>query len=94
MTREEAVRILSDGILPFNPIDPDKFFEAYHMAIDALNQEPKTGHWIHSTKKGVLPDVYTCSVCGWKIDTCRGLMQDIGHRLYCEHCGAKMEVGD
>ena len=78
-------------------IDGEHFTEPY-MVVDvediqklpSVNPQKKTGHWIHSTKKGVLPDVYTCSVCGWMIDTCRGLMQDTGHRLFCEHCGADM----
>jgi predicted RNA-binding Zn-ribbon protein involved in translation (DUF1610 family) len=63
-------------------------YRGEQMAREVTNRSK--GYWIHSTKKGVLPDVYTCSVCGWEIDTCRGLMQDSGHRLYCEHCGADM----
>lgn len=58
-------------------------------------EEPKTGHWKivpDNSKHGEYrPNKYACSECGWEIDLCRGLQQDTGHRLFCEHCGAKME---
>ena len=57
-------------------------------------QEPKTGHWkiipFSNNYGEYRPKEYVCSECGWKIDLCRGLQQDTGHRLFCEHCGAKM----
>ena len=53
--------------------------------------EENLGHWIYSkNERNSFVNVYTCSVCGWKKDSCRGLMQDTGHNLFCEHCGAKM----
>lgn len=61
--------------------------------IKTLEQEPKSGHWkiIPSNNNGEYrPRKYACSECGWEIDLCRGLQQDTGHRLFCEHCGAKM----
>lgn len=39
------------------------------------------------------PRKYECSECGWRIDLCRGLQQETGHRLFCEHCGADMRKG-
>lgn len=69
---------------------------SYEQTINKLTkaiseQEPKTGHWIYlKNERNSFVRVYKCSVCGWKIDSCRGLMQDTGHRLFCEHCGAKM----
>lgn len=60
-------------------------------------EEPKTGHWkiIPSNNNGEYrPNKYACSECGWEIDLCRGLQQETGHRLFCEHCGAKMEIED
>lgn len=58
-------------------------------------QEPKSGHWkavpFNSKHGEYRPKMYECSECGWKIDLCRGLQQDTGHRLFCEHCGARME---
>ena len=61
---------------------------------EALNQR-KEGHWkvIHpfdNNAKEYRPNKYMCSECGWTLDLCRGLQQDTGHRLFCEHCGAKM----
>ena len=63
--------------------------------LKALEQEPRKGHWkvvpFNSKHGEYRPTVYECSECGWKIELCRGLQQDTGHRLFCEHCGAKME---
>ena len=43
MTREEAIKELEwDEHIEINP----KKKEAFQMAIEALKQEPKTGHWI------------------------------------------------
>ena len=54
----------------------------------------KRGHWkvvpFNSKHGEYRPNAYECSECGWKIDLCRGLQQDTGHRLFCEHCGADM----
>ena len=54
----------------------------------------KRGHWkvvpFNSQHGEYRPKEYACSECGWKIDLCRGLQQDTGHRLFCEHCGADM----
>ena len=53
--------------------------------------EENIGHWIYSkNERNSFVNVYTCSVCGWKKDSCRGLMQNTGHNWFCEHCGAKM----
>ncbi len=54
--------------------------EALEMAIKALSQEPKTGHWFAWKPED---DVWrtTCSECGEETRT----LWD-----YCPHCGAKM----
>lgn len=58
-------------------------------------EEPKTGYWkavpYNRNHGEYRPNKYACSECGWEIDLCRGLQQDTGHRLFCEHCGAKMK---
>ena len=36
------------------------------------------------------PFEYECSECGFRISMCRGLSQDRGHNLFCQHCGADM----
>lgn len=60
----------------------EPILEAYKMAIKALEQEPKTGHWIYK-QYGGYPECgdYHCSECD-KID----------NRIpaYCPHCGARM----
>lgn len=72
---------------------------SYEQTINKLTkaiseQEPKTGHWkiipCGNNHGEYRPPKYACSECGWEIDLCRGLQQDTGHRLFCEHCGAKM----
>ena len=86
MTREEAKAIL------IREIDDDPFIrteyrkqihEALNMSIKALDQEPKTGHWVNGEY---------CSECGcdvpayiidwqWKKDM---------DAKYCPNCGARM----
>ena len=62
----------------------DDYSEESHtammMAIKALEQEPKTGHWVETDKYESY--WYRCSEC------CRG-SDDITD--YCPNCGAKME---
>ena len=83
MTKEEAIMILKDCEL--NPCVP-KDKEAAEMAIEALEQEPKQGHWI------VVDDcgdnlICECSECKdevWFKDASR--MWN-----YCSSCGARMK---
>lgn len=49
------------------------------MAIKALEQEPKTGHWV--TKPHVYGATY-CSECDFELK--------IDDTNYCPNCGAKM----
>lgn len=81
MTREEAIEDIRDNIKPVvGGISLD-------MAIKALEQQSKIGHWINleETKyKGqVLPfwSRYECSKCGGHGE---------GTFNYCPNCGAKM----
>lgn len=58
--------------------------KAYNMAIKALSQKPKTGHWIDGNDK--------CPCCGKS--KFEGLDADIWadwQPKYCPNCGAKME---
>lgn len=57
----------------------NKYLGYWDMAINALEQEPKTGHWI-DTGSG-----QQCSECGeiqYGYDN---------YRRYCAYCGCKME---
>lgn len=50
--------------------------------LKALEQEPKTGHWIAGEK---ISDGFICSECGSQYEE-----YPISHN-YCPNCGAKME---
>lgn len=87
MTREEAIEYLNTlymalAVFPNQQIslgNVDEMKESISMAINALEQEPKTGHWFNSK---VYDNFYICSECG-----------ESGYNTfkYCPNCGAKME---
>ena len=78
MTNEEAINILNRELG-----DPDiKIFldasMALKMAIKALEQESKTGHWIDTGS-------------GQKCSKCHEIQYGYdNHRFYCANCGIKM----
>ncbi len=55
----------------------DEDIKAFKMAIEALEQKPKTGHWI--PRNSFLLQ-YKCSECGWESEKYN----------YCPNCGVKM----
>ena len=72
MTREEAIDRLKEaraGHKEFLSV------ETLNMAIKALEQEPKTGHWIKT------PNGFKCSKC---------LIVHSHTSIFCPSCGAKM----
>ena len=85
MTREEAKTILREtSVTPdIHPDSIGKYFDAMKMAIEALEQQPKTGHWKDASDdpEGLTGLIY-CSECG---GVC------MGWRFFCSRCGAKME---
>jgi hypothetical protein len=82
MTRREAINFLK-GYLD-EEVYTEKCRNAHEMAIKALEQEPKIGHWI-ATYGNV-----KCSVCGSVKDS-----REVGRAThYCDFCGAKMESED
>ena len=88
MTKEKAIEWLNNltetmkAETSGNYSDPeyrDEVYEALDMAIKALEQEPKTGHWIWCV------GAHKCSNC--EEYTCfshKNLLR------YCPNCGAKM----
>ncbi len=56
---------------------------AIDMAIDALSQEPKTGHW-----KEIGYHIYECSECG-RVESINDFENVYIEYPYC-HCGARM----
>ena len=84
MTREEA-RIelcVAQADVWYRPSD-----DAIDMAIKALEQEPKIGHWVHSEYCDY------CSECGCDIPAY--IIDWKWHKdvevKYCPQCGSKME---
>lgn len=80
MTKEDALKIwlpiIADGV-KYMP----ECKEALDMAIEALEQEPKTGHWI-DVPVGQYVLLHRCSNC---------LKTSVTESKYCPNCGAKME---
>ena len=81
MTREEAIDILQNT--SFFGRTMDDIDTAIDMAIKALEQEPKTWHWIYCYTNGFGRKICKCSKCNWDGDT-------TGYK-YCPNCGVKMQ---
>ena len=61
MTREEIEKIASDYLN--NRESELDMFEVFVVAKEALEQKPKTGHWVkHNTPNNT--HYYDCSLCG------------------------------
>ncbi len=82
MTREEAINFLK-GYLD-EEVYTEKCRNAHEMAIKALEQEPKTGHWIGEPNNWL-----RCSECGKHYP--HTSIYKIQGSNYCPNCGAKME---
>ena len=102
MTREEAIKVFLDrGWITLEGgtyFDGDKWREAIMVISDyfrkeykALEQEPKTGHWIeHPEIETSTPEYlmfYKCSECGDKQCFCKS---DFHKKHFCNNCGARM----
>ena len=79
MTREDAIDYLT-SLWGSDSTSIDETI-ALEMAIKALEQEPKTGHWIKISPA----DIFECSECGQNVMT-----SDICAYRYCHGCGVKM----
>ena len=93
MTREEAIDLLDNLIGMIEDNHNSDYDTAFKMAIKALEQEPKTGHWILNDYQGVQAVgylTYHCSECGREISSkYHGKISLLKEYPYC-HCGAKM----
>ena len=79
MTRTEAIErlmYLRDEIMPIS----STMFGALTMAIQALEEQPKTGKWIFDG------DCYKCNKCG----AVYGWWADSQTPKYCPNCGCRM----
>ena len=61
-------------------------------AIKALEQEPKTGHWIEDTNGTYTDnhDTWECSECGHAQILLEGTPKDNDYN-YCPNCGCRMK---
>ncbi len=84
MTNEEAIEILEevksidDSMYQYN----QSYMDALNMAIEALKNQPKQGHWVNSAGNDV------CPVCGVEIVDL--WMIPDADANYCPICGAIM----
>lgn len=87
MTRETAKSILYQ----YSCLDltyPKEDIDAFEMAIKALDQEPKTGHWIKVVNgRGR----HECDICGFCAPSYKSGNEHLS--LYCPYCGARMNGG-
>lgn len=85
MTKEEALKILKDCRrrgFERNTYTVDEYHTARDMAIEALEQEPKIGHWEYGY---AFPDGNYC-----KCSECKEIIKCIYPMHYCPNCGARM----
>jgi len=92
MTKEER----EDAINYFkNKLENEVYGAKYNkLAIKALEQEPKTGHWCRKTKVDAY-DIAGVKTWGIKCqcdrcDFATIVVEDFGYYKYCPNCGAKM----
>ena len=78
MTREEAIEWFRES--PFYHKD----HEPFNMAIKALEQEPKTGHWEYVQYDSPNIGNYHCSECRETFPI------DCSKWNYCPNCGCRM----
>ena len=84
MTREEAIEIIISIDKAYRAFSKEEY-KALEMAVKALEQEQKTGHWIDDMSLGY--HVSICSNCNWRG---HGDTRLIYKPKYCPNCGAKM----
>lgn len=80
MTREEALKILNKE--NNHECTWSEYCEAYNMAIKALEQEPRKGHW----KTVPYEQTLYCSECNLRLDD----EQTYIPLHYCPNCGCAM----
>ena len=62
---------------------------AFYMAINALEQEPKTGHWIGIDEEP--HEDYECDICGYMCSTFTANIKPSDEYKYCPNCGKRLK---
>ena len=88
MTNKEAKAILEND-LTGHVEGNNSFMDAFWMAVDALSQEPKTGHWIAQDIYNCHTD-FKCSECGYIHSFMHLYGKPTADYTYCPYCGARM----
>lgn len=90
MTREEAAKVCqSIKFILDNEDYSEEVEEALDMAIEALEQEPKRGHWIIEIDTG--EEMLRCSECDNRVIKKWYRMAVGTDANKCPYCGARME---
>lgn len=100
MIKEEAIEILSDMRAEYNIFSDDEEeatrYHALSWAIQALNEQQRTGRWIIKDNPKIRWYRVTCSECGEDVTSVIPLIGFFPNVKalwdFCPHCGAKMEV--
>ena len=93
MTREEAISYFKRHIDLYCVTGICR--EAEEMAIKALEQEPKTGHWEYVQYDGN-PNIgnWHCSECGRIVSGAITDCSPVYSYKFCPNCGADMREGE
>ena len=96
---EDCILQVACDPIKTTPYDSE-YIEVYEMAITALEQEPKTGHWIFQKIKygeHLAPMRMWCSNCNSAFDLCcnqikryNAATRDFDIWIYCPWCGRKL----
>lgn len=91
MTNEEAIRMLVriKERINFEVTDAQGKMDALNMAIEALGQKEKTGHWIMEDMFDGDVAYYRCSECNELFWIESGTPKDNEYN-FCPNCGARM----
>lgn len=91
MTREEAIKILKEIEYPVNGDNKEYRDMAFDMAVKALEQKPKTGHWIKYGMPRCGEQHYQCTACKYYVNFGQWGELYTKEFKYCPNCGVKME---
>lgn len=91
MTRQEAIARIKRHKVVHKLYEPRATYisEAFDMAIEALEREPKRGKWLDDNNS--FNSFYAnCSECGYQMDK----HAERGYHNYCPYCGARMRSSE